>query len=94
MSLTLLDAFQGGITALRKIPLSELKQHKTEQDAWSAFNGKVYNITPYLRFHPGGVKELMRVAGRDGTRLFMLTHSWVNIEAMIDGTMIGFLVSD
>lgn len=61
---------QGGITALRKIPLSELKQHKTQEDAWSVFNGKVYNITPYLRFHPGGVPELMRVAGRDGTKLF------------------------
>lgn len=30
----------------------------------------VYNITPYLPFHPGGEEDLMRVAGRDGTRLF------------------------
>ena len=45
-------------------------QHKTADDAWSAFNGVVYNITPYLRFHPGGEDELMRVAGRDGTKLF------------------------
>lgn len=45
-------------------------QHNTPEDAWSAFNGKVYNITEYLRFHPGGEKELMRCAGRDGTKLF------------------------
>jgi cytochrome b involved in lipid metabolism len=32
--------------------------------------GKVYNITPYLDFHPGGVPELMRGAGKDGTQLF------------------------
>lgn len=31
---------------------------------------QVYNVTPYLRFHPGGVEELMRGAGRDATRLF------------------------
>ena len=49
---------------------SELKKHNTREDAWSAFYGKVYNITPYLRFHPGGEDELLRVAGRDGTRLF------------------------
>ena len=47
-----------------------LKEHRTKDDAWSVFNGKVYNITPYLPFHPGGEKELMRVAGRDGTKLF------------------------
>ncbi|KDN48847.1 cytochrome b5 [Tilletiaria anomala UBC 951] len=85
---------RGGITQLRKITPTELKAHANAEDAWSAFHGKVYNITPYLRYHPGGVKELMRVAGRDGTRLFMLTHSWVNIEAMIDSTMVGFLVPD
>jgi cytochrome b involved in lipid metabolism len=45
---------------------AELALHKTREDAWSCFNGRVYNITPYLRYHPGGVGELMRVAGRDG----------------------------
>ena len=53
-----------------RIPPSVLKTHNTKEDAWSAFQGKVYNITPYLLFHPGGEKELMRVAGRDGTKLF------------------------
>ena len=47
-----------------------LKQHNKKDDAWSAFNGKVYNITSYLPYHPGGEKELLRVAGRDGTKLF------------------------
>jgi cytochrome b involved in lipid metabolism len=47
-----------------------LKRHNKLDDAWSAFNGKVYNVTAYLPFHPGGEKELMRVAGRDGTQLF------------------------
>lgn len=47
-----------------------LKKHRTREDAWSAFNGKAYNITHYLSYHPGGEKELMRVAGRDGSKLF------------------------
>jgi cytochrome b involved in lipid metabolism len=54
----------------------------------------VYNITPYLHFHPGGVKELMRVAGKDGTELFMKTHAWVNAELMMEGCLIGFLVRE
>lgn len=53
-----------------RIPPSVLKQHNKRDDAWTAINGKVYNMTAYLPFHPGGEKELMRVAGRDGTKLF------------------------
>ncbi|KAJ9095674.1 hypothetical protein QFC21_005546 [Naganishia friedmannii] len=63
------------VDELKKTYRSSSAQHNTTTDAWSAFNGKVYNITPYLRFHPGGEKELMRCAGRDGTKLFMLTHA-------------------
>ena len=85
---------RGGVTSLLRVTPSELKKHNTPEDAWSAFYGKVYNITPYLRFHPGGEDELMRCAGRDGTRLFALTHSWVNIDSMIDTAMVGILTSE
>ncbi|EST08855.1 Cytochrome b5-like heme/steroid binding domain protein [Kalmanozyma brasiliensis GHG001] len=85
---------RGGVTSLQRVTPSELKKHNTREDAWSAFYGKVYNITPYLPFHPGGEDELMRCAGRDGTRLFALTHSWVNIDSMIDTAMVGILTSE
>jgi cytochrome b involved in lipid metabolism len=87
-----------------------LKQHRTREDAWTVISGKVYNITPYLEFHPGGEKELMRVAGRDGTKLFgepnpcssvtcsdfglALTHAWVNADMMLDACLVGFLLPE
>jgi len=77
-----------------RIPPSVLKQHRSKADAWSAFNGKVYNITPYLSFHPGGERELMRVAGRDGTELFAKTHAWVNADYMLDSCLVGFLIPE
>jgi cytochrome b involved in lipid metabolism len=64
------------------------------KDAWMALNGKVYNITPYADFHPGGVPELMRGAGRDGTRLFGEVHPWVNYENMLSSCLIGLLVDE
>lgn len=85
---------RGGVTSLARVTPTELRRHQTESDAWSSFNGKVYNITPYLNFHPGGKKELMRSAGRDGTKLFMLTHSWVNYELMLNECMVGIMVSE
>ncbi|GJJ10476.1 hypothetical protein Clacol_004702 [Clathrus columnatus] len=83
-----------GVPTLLRVTPSLLKLHRKPDDAWTAINGKVYNITPYLDFHPGGVKELMRVAGRDGTKLFASTHAWVNVEMMLDECMIGFLVPE
>ena len=59
-----------GVDSLLRVTPSMLKEHNKKDDAWSAFNGKVYNITHYLPYHPGGEKELMRVAGRDGSKLF------------------------
>ncbi|KAF7771606.1 hypothetical protein Agabi119p4_5917 [Agaricus bisporus var. burnettii] len=83
-----------GTHTLMRITPSMLKQHNKRDDAWSAINGKVYNITPYLPYHPGGEKELMRSAGRDGTKLFALTHAWVNAEMMLDACLVGFLVPE
>ncbi|KAH7923182.1 cytochrome b5 [Leucogyrophana mollusca] len=83
-----------GVDTLMRVPPSVLKLHNKREDAWTAINGKVYNITPYLPFHPGGDKELMRVAGRDGTKLFSLTHAWVNADFMLDACLVGFLVSE
>jgi hypothetical protein len=38
----------------RMIPIAEVKEHCTEEDAWTVLRGRVYNISPYIRFHPGG----------------------------------------
>ncbi|KAI8380600.1 cytochrome b5-like heme/steroid binding domain-containing protein [Choanephora cucurbitarum] len=81
-----------GVPCLGRYTLDEVRQHRTQEDAWTAIQGKVYNITPYLKFHPGGVKDLMRCAGKDGTKLFMMTHSWVNMDYLMEKCMVGFLV--
>jgi cytochrome b involved in lipid metabolism len=43
-----------GVSQLGRYTLSDLRQHRTESDCWCAIHGKVYNITSYLPFHPGG----------------------------------------
>lgn len=62
--------------------------------AWSAFKGKVYNIGPYMNFHPGGVGELRRGAGKVGDKLFDEIHSWVNVDGMLGSCLVGILVSE
>lgn len=67
---------------------------RREKDAWTVLGGKVYNITPYKDFHPGGVPELMKGAGRDGTRLFAEVHPWVNWEGMLESCLVGIAVDE
>ncbi|KAL2146448.1 hypothetical protein VTI28DRAFT_3917 [Corynascus sepedonium] len=64
------------------------------KDAWTVLGGRVYNITPYLPFHPGGEPELLRSAGRDGTRLFGEIHPWVNYEGMLAACLVGIFVPE
>ena len=59
-----------------------------------ALNGKVYNVSAYIPFHPGGEKELLRAAGRDGSKLFNASHPWVNVDNMLEECLIGILVSE
>ena len=44
-----------GVSPKRLITMEEVKQHKTDEDAWTVLRGRVYNISPYIRFHPGGL---------------------------------------
>lgn len=40
-------------TQIQRFTLSDLKAHSSRTDAYFAYNGKVYDITQYLPFHPG-----------------------------------------
>ena len=62
--------------------------------AWSSWQGKVYNMTPYVAFHPGGEAEIMKAAGRDGEKGFMEVHPWVNWENMLGACLVGVMVPE
>ncbi|KAI9642442.1 hypothetical protein NHQ30_009247 [Ciborinia camelliae] len=79
-----------------RVPPSLLKQFtgRKGKDAWTVLGGKVYNITPYIPYHPGGEPELLKCAGRDGTRLFGEVHPWVNWEGMLEACLVGISVGE
>jgi cytochrome b involved in lipid metabolism len=79
---------------LRAITAGEVRQHRKLDDCWMIIKGRVYNVTPYMLFHPGGEKELMKGAGKDATKLFDEIHAWVNVEAMLKSCLLGVLKTD
>ncbi|KAL5341242.1 hypothetical protein BJX70DRAFT_359205 [Aspergillus crustosus] len=82
--------------SLIRVTPSMLKaQHgRKGTDAWTSYQGKVYNISPYLPFHPGGKGELLRGAGKDSAKLFLEVHPWVNWDAILSECLVGILVSE
>ncbi|KAL7685807.1 putative flavoprotein pyridine nucleotide cytochrome reductase [Plasmopara halstedii] len=85
-----LSGLRGG-PARRAISMEEVNSHCTESDCWSVLDGKVYNLTPYLKYHPGGIAEVLLAAGGDCTDLFNEKHPWVNGHGMLDKCYIGLL---
>lgn len=75
------------------ITMAEVKQHNKPDDAWMVLGNKVYNITPYLHYHPGGADILQRSAGRDATLLFQKYHPWVNAHGLVGACFLGMLDS-
>lgn len=85
-----------GVPVLQRVRPSTLKYNngRAGKPAWSSYHGKVYNVTPFLPYHPGGEGELMRAAGKDGGKLFMDVHPWVSWENMLEDCLVGILVSE
>lgn len=54
----------------------------------------MYNITPYVPFHPGGKGEILRGSGKSSDKLFMEVHPWVNWDGMLSECMVGILVNE
>ncbi|KAJ2366952.1 hypothetical protein H4S02_002022 [Coemansia sp. RSA 2611] len=82
-----------GVEGLQMLTMEDVAKHNKRDDCWMVICGKVYNVTRYLDFHPGGRGQLMRAAGKDGTKLFLETHSWVNFDAMLKECFVGLLAN-
>lgn len=72
----------------------KIQNGRKGRDAWTSYQGKVYNITPFAPFHPGGKGELLRGSGKDSEKLFMEIHPWVNWDGMLAECMVGILVGE
>ena len=73
----------------RDITKEEVRKHNKLHDGWIVLRGKVYNLGPYLHYHPGGVDILKGVLGKDATSLFDKYHRWVNIDGLIGPLLLG-----
>ncbi|KAL4948916.1 hypothetical protein BDW69DRAFT_188823 [Aspergillus filifer] len=55
---------------MKEFTTQEVAAHKSHEDLWVIIHGKVYDLTSYLRDHPGGAEVLYDVAGKDATAAY------------------------
>jgi len=77
-----------------ELTVAEVARHRSASDCWTIFQGKVYDLTPYVDFHPGGKRQLMKAAGVDSASLFNEVHPWVSFEGLLGRLCLGLLVCD
>ncbi len=75
----------------RDLTPDEVRKHDKNHDGWIILRGRVYNIGPYLPYHPGGVSIFKNLLGKDATAMFDKYHRWVNIDGLIGPLLLGFL---
>ena len=51
-------------------------------DCWTVVDGKVYNLTPFVKMHPGG-KAILRAQGIDGTEIFRNYFTFYQVVNLI-----------
>ena len=85
------ETTEGRSDGVRRIAMSEVREHRTLRDAWIVLDGKVYDVTSYMAFHPGGKsKLLLGCKNDDATTLFRTYHAYINYEQMLSGSFLGW----
>ena len=73
-----LERTGGGATestvGLRLISLDEIEKHNTPNDCWVVIDGRVYDFSPIVHDHPGGVWSIAAHGGRNASRVFHDVH--------------------
>ncbi len=52
------------------ITRTELARHNNSSDCWLLISDKVYDVSSYLRLHPGGSSIIVPYCGKDATTAF------------------------
>jgi cytochrome b involved in lipid metabolism len=54
---------------------AEVLKHSTATDCWSVIKGEVYDLTAYVKDHPGGASLIKAICGLDGSSSFASEHA-------------------
>ena len=68
-------AAPAALPSAKKYTRAQVRKHSTASDCWSIINRKVYNLTTWIRQHPGGASRILAICGKDGSAAFNAQHA-------------------
>eukprot|EP00871_Galdieria_phlegrea_P002214 jgi/Galph1/2994/GphlegSOOS_G1668.1 len=72
----------------------EVAKHCTKEDLWIIIEGGVYDVTSFVKTHPGGEDVLLLVAGEDATSEFHKAKHSIEAKKVMERFYIGTLIRD
>lgn len=75
----------------------DVETHKNSSSCWVSRRGKVYDITTFLKDHPGGDDVILDIAGRDVEEIMRDTTGHVHSDSayeMLEEYVVGRLGTD
>ncbi|KAG2663538.1 hypothetical protein I3843_16G037000 [Carya illinoinensis] len=77
--------------AARIFTLSQVERHRSKKDCWLVINGRVLNVTKFLKEHPGGEEVLMESAGKDASKEFEAVGHSKGAQSLLRKYQVGVL---
>jgi|GEM_PF-265835 len=93
VSKPLLKQLEHSPSILCTYTMGQVEAHRTESDCWIVVNDKVYDCTPFLSLHPGGLASILMNGGTDCTDDFIGIHS-DKATKMLDKYLVGALADE
>jgi hypothetical protein len=60
--------------SLDRFTAEEVAAHNSTNDCWTIINGFVYEVTSFIRRHPGGSSDIEKMCGVDASEDFLKEH--------------------
>lgn len=79
---------------LKQYTLKEVASHCTIESCWMVVFDKVYDLTDFIEYHPGGYEICMEYAGTDATNAFNEKPHTIEAVDMLEKYLIGELVKE